>query len=1359
MIKRFTFFIGLLLCSVGTLTSNGQEPTELGATPHAGGVMFRVWAPNATSVHVSGEFNNWNTSNLPLTDVGDGIWERNVGNAEVGQTYRYVINGSLWRRDPRAAWIVHSGEDMPSVIYDQDAYEWQSDPLVAPPLEELVIYELHIGTFNDLDPNDGGASNFDEARQRLDYLVDLGITAVKVMPVAEFPGYRSWGYNPSDLFAVHNRTYGGPDAFKRFVDAAHQRGLAVILDVVHNHYGPGDLEHSLWRFDGSFTGDFGGIYFFQDSQRAETRWGPRPNYSTPEVREFIKDNVRMWIEDYRINGFRWDATQFIRETDPEVAGVTQAAIPDGASLIREINDMIRDDYTGIINIAEDLQELASTTAPTPSGLGYDSDWHTGFHFEFTDELLEATPDLDRLVNRLNYNDFTRRVIYTESHDEVGTKNDKDRLPVRFSPSNPTNLVARRKSLLAAGFMYTAPGIPMLFQGQEMLETQRFHDDTPVRWALTNIHSGIVQFYQDASHLRRNVYGITGGLTGSVVTATAQTSWPGNPVLTMHRRNGGGVNDDVFVVGNLSDTQLDGDWIDWPHDGWWYVHLNSDDSKYGGSGFGSTAVEVLPPGGGQTTNRGEIQIAPWSVMVLSRAEPPSAHSGVNLVAGGNTAMRRVHDHLWSVDRELSSGSYSFRFNGTGPAANWGAGSIGTTWPLEGTAVTGTSNFSITLPRDGLYRFTLNSMTRQFSVRDITPIARGASHASMAIAGNFNDWTTTPNMTLNSNNVWELQQQFDWDFDFEFKFAAYDQAFNVSWGGTDTSQPQPGASGTAISQAGGDIIVEGPFRGEYRITFDDRTLQWEIEKTDLPPPPATMGVTGNFRGWNLAPNMTSDGGHVWTYTHTIEQSENLVFKFLIGDDWDDGNWGYNGGTFPNSFPVNATGVAFGDNIEIAGPFNGDYTFTFNSYTLEFSVTEQLPEPEIYGSMALAGNFNGWDPGANLMASNALHEWSYTTPINQSGAIQFKFVADGDWGGDDWGSTAAAYPNNFPVTGTAELNPGENNITINGPFSGDYTFTFNSATRQFTVAEDEPPPPPVYDSMAVAGSFNGWNNAPNMTQLSDYVWEYSTAITTNGNIAFKFVAEEDWDLGWGNTVTHPNSFPVTATAIFPAGFGEDITISGPFSGDYTFTINTATREYTVTFDGDDPPPPPPPAHTNMAVVGIAGDWSTTPNMTLNDQNIWFRDVPLNQSGAIQFKFVTGDSWDTPPGINWGDGTTHSSNNPATGTAAEGGDDITVPGPFDGTYRFTFNDNSLEYRVELVTTIEPPVLGTGGISADQEGLILQWQGEAGASYRVQHADTLVPFNFSDISPSLPTVQPMNVWTASIPNGATSGFYRIRRE
>jgi 1,4-alpha-glucan branching enzyme len=286
-------------------TNTAIKHPGMGAIPSARGVTFRVWAPHAEKVYVTGTFNDWNKTSRPLAREENGYWSTDVSEAKTGDEYRYLIHGPrgpLPRIDPYARKVTSSIGN--GVIYDPKSFGWGDNTFHMAAGNELIIYEMHIGTFNVKEK--GHPGTFDSAMEKLPYLQELGINAAEVMPVAEFSGEFSWGYDPSHPFAVES-IYGGPDAFKRFVKAAQEHGIAVIVDVVYNHFGPSDLD--LWQFDGWSENDKGGIYFYND-HRSHTPWGEtRPDYGRGEVRQYISDNALMWLEEYHADR-RWAAPGF-----------------------------------------------------------------------------------------------------------------------------------------------------------------------------------------------------------------------------------------------------------------------------------------------------------------------------------------------------------------------------------------------------------------------------------------------------------------------------------------------------------------------------------------------------------------------------------------------------------------------------------------------------------------------------------------------------------------------------------------------------------------------------------------------------------------------------------------------------------------------------------------------------------------------------------------------------------------------------------------------------------------------------------------------------------------------------------------
>ena len=618
--RRLVLLLALWLPAMAALCQSARP--GWGSTPYhdaAGtGVTFRVWAPNATSVSVPGQFNGWSQTATPLVKeltngVWDGNWSADVTGAAVGQQYKYYVSfpgGTYWKHDPRARKVVSSsasagGND---IIYDPAAFNWSNDLPVAPPLNDLVIYELHIGTF--YNTNDGGSlpGKFTDATNRLDYLKSLGVSAVEVLPIFEFPGYMSWGYNPADIFAADNYAYGGPDGFKTFVKACHARGLAVLLDVVHNHYGETDLD--LWDFDGwSGGGNGGGIYFYEPSPQCCTPWGSRPAYSRAPVADFIRQNFQMWLDEYHVDGFRWD-------TPGTMLYAGNTFIPEAGALITNINTFIHTNYSGKISIAEDVQSY-----------GFDSAWDTSYPYAITPVLtntVDAGRNLNTIVNALTNNvryggaAGTARVAFLESHDVVGDLNSGVRLPAAIDPAAPDSWRARKLSQLGAALTFTAPGVPMLFQGQEMLENQPFSTGRPVDWTKTNTYGAIVKCYRDLIGLRRNFDGGVSGLQGDQINFLQVDT--ANQLLAFRRGQSGNPVQDVVVVVNLAGTVRANYSLSFPRAGDWYVHFNSDSTNYGAD-FSNVGTNHIVAAGASPAGR--LNLGPYSVVVLSPVPPTPA----------------------------------------------------------------------------------------------------------------------------------------------------------------------------------------------------------------------------------------------------------------------------------------------------------------------------------------------------------------------------------------------------------------------------------------------------------------------------------------------------------------------------------------------------------------------------------------------------------------------------------------------------------------------------------------------------------------------------------------------------------------
>lgn len=590
--------------------NNDQRLPGMGAILTDGGAAFRVWAPHATSVGVKGTFDDWSEAGAPLAAEGNGYWYGFVAGVQAGHEYKFVVGteqGTLDRIDPYAQQVTNSVGN--AVVYDHAAFDWQGDAFVCPPHNDLVIYELHVGSFA---PGDDGVGTFAQVQNNLDHLRDLGVSAIQLMPSAEFAGDYSWGYNPAHIFAVES-SYGGPEALKSLVRAAHQAGIAVIMDVVYNHFGPSDL--SLWRFDGWSENDKGGIYFYND-WRSATPWGDtRPDYGRGEVRQFIRDNAFMWLRDYHVDGLRFDMTPYMRSVN---AGSLD--LPDGWSLQSWVNRSIREEFPDAITIAEDLHGDPAVTSTGPDGAAYHAQWEAMFVHPVREAIIVADDhyrSVPAVVDAIShsYGDTYARVIYTESHDEVA--NGKARVPQEVDPGDPSGYWAQKRSTLGAGLVLTSPGIPMLFQGQEFLEGGWFRDNVPLDWARDEEFHGIVRLYRDLIALRRNLSGTTKGLAGSGLRIIH--AHDDNNLIAFQRWWEHGARDDVVVIVNLSSQERHDYRIGMPAEGLWKLRFNSDASIYSDAfgdfdSFDQTAVagayDSMPA-------HTDIDIAPYSVLIYSQ----------------------------------------------------------------------------------------------------------------------------------------------------------------------------------------------------------------------------------------------------------------------------------------------------------------------------------------------------------------------------------------------------------------------------------------------------------------------------------------------------------------------------------------------------------------------------------------------------------------------------------------------------------------------------------------------------------------------------------------------------------------------
>jgi maltooligosyltrehalose trehalohydrolase len=424
---------------------------------------FSVWAPKAKKVSVKvGEAPH------PMEGPDErGWWKAAVEDAGPGSYYGFQLDDDeATYPDPRSLRQPNGVHGM-SQVYDGTSFEWHDSRWQAPPLSSAVIYELHVGTFTQ-----GGT--FDSAIERLDYLAELGVTHLELMPVAAYAGDRGWGYDGVSLFAV-TENYGGPDGLKRFVDACHVRGLAVVLDVVYNHFGP----------VGAYANKFGPYL----TSRHCTPWGDAVNFEGPgseEVRRFFCDNAKMWMMEFHIDGLRLDAVHEF---------VDRSAIHFLEQLSAEVEVLSNKLGSRLVLIAEsDLNDPRVVRPREAGGYGIDAQWSDDFHHAlFTilhqDEAGGYYDDfgtLKKLVKALThvfvydgaYSLYRRRrhgrpvdglsvhrfIGFIQNHDQVGNRATGDRLE---------QIIGMDLAKVAAGVVMTAPFMPLIFEGEEYAASTPF----------------------------------------------------------------------------------------------------------------------------------------------------------------------------------------------------------------------------------------------------------------------------------------------------------------------------------------------------------------------------------------------------------------------------------------------------------------------------------------------------------------------------------------------------------------------------------------------------------------------------------------------------------------------------------------------------------------------------------------------------------------------------------------------------------------------------------------------------------------------------------------------------------------------
>ncbi|MFH1747935.1 MAG: alpha amylase C-terminal domain-containing protein [Planctomycetota bacterium] len=550
-----------------------------------GGAAFKVWAPTITSAQVKGGWNGWGTG-TPMVKLGD-YFVAHVPTAQPGTrddpvaNYKYVFNGSMWRSDPRAR-ALHPGDNYNAVNTDRFNHEWQSTSYQTPAFEDLIIYQLHVGTFagrNDPYGSTWNPSRYWDLMERVDHLAELGVTAVMLCPITEFAWDWSGGYNPASQFAVES-AYGHPYEVKMMVDALHAAGIAVLFDVVWNHHGPGD----------DITWDYVGSQCYYDSTPPQTPWGPQMDFDRLEVREYYLHSMLLWLEEYRVDGFRFDGTDFMNTYQGS-----------GWGLMQDANDWVDNRWVDKVMIAEQLpSDSWITRATSLGGAGFDAQYHMQFRDALRGAIFAAAggnPSMWNVRNAIYSTDVglsgAQRLNYIELHDEAWPESGGQRMVKTIDPSWPHDSVyAKGRTKLGQGLVLLSPGIPAILMGTEWLEDTDFGagdwDNDPenrINWAMKDAYPGIFRYYQDVIGVRKS----NGALRADAGYEVFHLNDSDNVIAFRRWDSSGNV---VVVVANFNNSTFYNYQIGVPNEGTWYELVNSQAPGYeGGGGVNGGGVQT------------------------------------------------------------------------------------------------------------------------------------------------------------------------------------------------------------------------------------------------------------------------------------------------------------------------------------------------------------------------------------------------------------------------------------------------------------------------------------------------------------------------------------------------------------------------------------------------------------------------------------------------------------------------------------------------------------------------------------------------------------------------------------------------
>ena len=597
----------------------GSHLDEFGAT-------FRVWAPNAASVSVVGDFNEWTADAHPLESVGHGLWESRVDGLRKGDTYKYRITGrsgygAVNKADPFALMAEAppaTASRLWSFDYQWGDGAWMSDRTAQlDPGSPISTYEMHLGSWRDY----GHVSYRGIARPLADYLVEQGFTHVEFLPLMEHPFYGSWGYQSTGYFAATAR-FGTPEDLMFLIDHLHQRGIGVIIDWVPSHFATD--QHGLGLFDGTH------LYEHPDPRRGyHPDWGSYIfNYDSPEVQSFLLSSAHFWLDRYHADALRVDAVASMLYLDysrkegewiPNRYGGRENL--GAVELLRTVSTTVRAGFPGAGIIAEESTAWAGVTAPVDAGgLGFHYKWDMGWmndtmRYCHLDPLFRSHPESHRLVTFRGMYANSERFTLALSHDEV-VHGKRSLLGKQWGDS--ARQFAGLRTLF--GYMWSIPGKKLLFMGGEFAQWKEWDHDSELDWMLLDYpnHREVLAWVRNLNNLHRSEPALhradhqPDGFRWVEANDYARATFAFLRSAPESRP--------VLVLLNFTPVTWENYRVGVPESGNWEVLASSDDPVYGGTGLGVAGTVEAHPGPQQGFDQSlSLTLAPLSAVFMVPAK--------------------------------------------------------------------------------------------------------------------------------------------------------------------------------------------------------------------------------------------------------------------------------------------------------------------------------------------------------------------------------------------------------------------------------------------------------------------------------------------------------------------------------------------------------------------------------------------------------------------------------------------------------------------------------------------------------------------------------------------------------------------